>query len=459
MAKVIAKYFETIAQACRYTGAKGELTFIKEDCSLRIHDGCTCGGKVVNATTDLTEILARIAALEARVDNDVFVTDYAIDGNTLTITQNDGTTFDVTIALPEPAEAETDGLHLSANGVVFSGNTLTIPTVNDLDESAGDPVVIDLSALISAPFSIVGNAVSYDAATNEYTITDTDTDTDTDQWNVLTQDADGNTTVQLVNADGPVGDPVVINGAPAPTEIRGCDGLVVDLAENRFESVEKMLADGKGYYYPFVPDTMPDGTLNECFPQERSGCLDLAGVTFNADGRKYVSNPNEATWMPLGPTSGMIMDVFITETAATWSALDSGAAENEAQDIFQSQTFTVNNPLCEAVDVIVTPNYHAEVAFEDDMRILMQAFISFDGAEVEFGHANVGDNGNFHKSDHWNAWPFIRTIPAKGSLDIAIRAQAKWFGTAALTPQNSIKTEVRAFLAKIAVVGGVRVNN
>ena len=125
----------------------------------------------------------RIAALEADTDNVITVGSYDSANDSLTLTDADGGSFSVTITHPPaPVEGGTyiDGTQAPALDV--TGQSLTYQTVNDADESAGAPVAVDLAPLFAALTSpaapaFAGNAVSFDAASNTYTITDTDTDT------------------------------------------------------------------------------------------------------------------------------------------------------------------------------------------------------------------------------------------------------------------------------------------
>ena len=73
-----------------------------------------------------------------------------------------------------------------------------------------------------------------------------------------------------------------------------CDGD--PLTGGKLQTVEQMLADGQGLYYPFVPIDEAGSPSQQCAPADRVGCLDLAGVTFNESGQTYVSEPGSATW-------------------------------------------------------------------------------------------------------------------------------------------------------------------
>ena len=152
----------------------------------------------------------RLTALEAKVDNDTTYTLSAPvpDGNgncITTLTGSDGSVQEIVVAKPVP---ETDGVHQSgAPTFDASTNSITFPYVNDADESPAPDVVVDLSALVSDPFTITGGEnviVTFDAATGEYVIEAIDTDTDTNTTSTLVDNGDGTYTHTSGDGSAPV---------------------------------------------------------------------------------------------------------------------------------------------------------------------------------------------------------------------------------------------------------------
>lgn len=249
------KYFKTIAQACRYTGATGELVFVKEDCSLRVHDGCTCGGKILNEAFDAADLIARIEALEAETDNVIVSGTATVDE--ITLTDVDGGTVVIPITHP-PVPAE-EGVYVNGEvpGVVdVAAGTITFATAQDEGEAAGPPMVIDISALITALTSTAhpnfnGTGVTYDAGTDTYTFTDTDTDT----FATLAGD-----TITLANGD------TITVAAGDHTEVTDGGSGLVDITD---------------------PDNI---VINPLF--KNAGAKGSAGVTLNATADVILTDDN-----------------------------------------------------------------------------------------------------------------------------------------------------------------------
>lgn len=191
-------YFEKEADAKRYMGYKGQLTFAADTCALFIHDGCCCGGKKINGMRSDAEIkeIALACIIENQEPDDVIESGVIADGQmTLTTEEGNDIVIDVSSLISTPHPEET-GFYASNSGTVdVAAQTISINTVNDETEKAGPPIVIDISALMEALTStphpmFTGNGVTYDAETDTYTFTDTDTDTDT----FGTIDGEGNIT-------------------------------------------------------------------------------------------------------------------------------------------------------------------------------------------------------------------------------------------------------------------------
>ena len=172
--------------AANFTGSYGTFTFSWEDCKLRVHDGVTCGGKVINL--DIPQDMVRsdeeikAIALQCILDNaQPTLTSATVDDDTITLTLSDGTPLVITT--DDADTPESDGLHINgaiAPVVDVAAETITYETVNDADENSGPPIVADISALIAALTSpaaptFVGNGVTFNPVTNTYTITDVDT--------------------------------------------------------------------------------------------------------------------------------------------------------------------------------------------------------------------------------------------------------------------------------------------
>ena len=155
----------------------------------------------------------------------------AANGDTvITITDSDGGVQ--TITIPNPPE--TDGVHFSGTPTIDAAGLVTFATVNDIDESAGAPVLLDLGALISSdhPTFVLdpadGTAV-YDAAANTWTINTTPHTVDTSSSTVVTQ-VGSVTTITETPADGSA--PVVVTlSNPVTTTQTNADGTTSYLVD------------------------------------------------------------------------------------------------------------------------------------------------------------------------------------------------------------------------------------
>ena len=151
-------------------------------------------GQETTVQACLDDVKKRVSALEAKPDNSVASATIAND--VITITEDNGDTHTVTITHPPVPDEEgiyLDGVNTPVLDV--AAKTLTYSTVIDEGEAAGTPIVLDLTPMFAALTSpamptFTGNAISFNAATNEYTITDTDT-TIPDTFGTLDANADG----------------------------------------------------------------------------------------------------------------------------------------------------------------------------------------------------------------------------------------------------------------------------
>ena len=203
-------FFQSAAQQNNYKGSFGELSFAWDTCELRIHDGCKCGGKGLADNAGLTPEQVKAIALQCIIDNqtpDLAVENFTQNGDVITLLMNDGTEFEITIDHPPVPDEEGEYIVPDAT-LDIDAQTLTFGTAEDEGEAAG-AYNIDLSALFTALTSpdapnFTGNGVTFDPATNTYTITDTDTAIpDTFYRTAITgPDADGNYTVTETDTDG-----------------------------------------------------------------------------------------------------------------------------------------------------------------------------------------------------------------------------------------------------------------
>lgn len=205
---IFIKTFPTAAAHANYMGALGEITFDREECQLRVHDGCCCGGKaLIPAAFDATDLIARLDALEAETDNSI-VSGTATEDE-LTLTDADGNNIVIAIVHPPVPDEQGDYIDGTVAPVVdVAAGTMTFTTVNDETEAVGTPIVADLSGLIAALTSsphpsFAGSGVTYDAGTDTYTFTDTDTDTFASLAGTVITFANGDTldTAQFVDDD------------------------------------------------------------------------------------------------------------------------------------------------------------------------------------------------------------------------------------------------------------------
>lgn len=138
MFKNLGVIHSTIAEANSFLGSANTLTFCLEDCSIRFHDGCTCGGKIINENFDPTELLARLDALEAL--NPVVDTEVVAGTSDILVTYLDGTTE--TLDLPEfSASTAADGLiTFDLNGTPFGPFDTGAHTVDTDTDTFSEPV-------------------------------------------------------------------------------------------------------------------------------------------------------------------------------------------------------------------------------------------------------------------------------------------------------------------------------
>jgi len=223
--------FAKDADALKFMGADGQLTWSKDTCTLRIHDGCCCGGKIVNPKAVSEERIKEIA-LACIQENDVKVTGYTIVDGVITLEQSDGSTFPVML----PAEV---GTYVTEAGTTLDvpGQTLTVGTADDGTEAAGS-FEIDLAALFAALTSpamptFTGNAVSFDPATNTFNIADTDTDTNT--TSTFTDNGDGTYT----HNDGNGGKPVTFTAGDLDTDDQEITSNTLDVTSTTDASGQK----------------------------------------------------------------------------------------------------------------------------------------------------------------------------------------------------------------------------
>ncbi len=286
---VIAKYFKTVAQACRYTGAKGELVFVLEDCSLRIHDGCTCGGKSatglsadeVKAIVDtcLVSIIDRIVTLEETPDN--FIDNGMYDPTSGNLFLNDVLGNTLQFNIPQPPLEQ--GLYVDGTQepiVDVDGGTITLFTLFDVDETDGPELVIDISALITAltstdhpEFNFEGNlSGTFDTVTNTWTITGVDTDTidpDTDTRTTITKNANGNLVITTI--DVLTGDVIETKTLGLPQSIQcGIDGNCVPTPTD---------ASVAGIYFNKEGDTFHYDPVNGMQKQNVNACSERVNAT------------------------------------------------------------------------------------------------------------------------------------------------------------------------------------
>lgn len=128
---------------------------------------------------------------------------------TVTATASDGSADTQIITFAEaPSES---GEYFSGQPVIDANGIVTFSTAQDSDESAGSPITLDLSALISSPHpSFTGTGATtatFDAGTNSWSVSSTDVSADL--TSVTNADGSITHTFQDVDAAGnPVGSPV-----------------------------------------------------------------------------------------------------------------------------------------------------------------------------------------------------------------------------------------------------------
>ena len=215
---------------------------------------------------DKDDVEACIAeALQGLTGNDTTysLSDPVPDGNgncVITLTGSDGSTQEIIIAKPIP---ESDGVHQSGDPTFNpTTNVITFPYVNDADESPAAPVNVDLSALVSDPFTITGGdniTVTFNANTGEYTISASGSATDT--FGTLIDNNDG--TYTWTPAGG--GTPIVI---AASAVLNGCDGGPIP-ADHRHITYEQLISLGTGLNIDWDVDGQ-----DPCSPPEVNACLD-----------------------------------------------------------------------------------------------------------------------------------------------------------------------------------------
>lgn len=191
-------------------------------------DSAGCEDTPVEGTATVQEA---IKALAAEVDDN---TTYAFtdalpnaDGSACIITvtsSGDDDPQEITVPKP-PAETGTyiDGTTPPVIDLV--AGTITYPTVNDVDESAGPPLVQDISALmafLTSPNYVAGTNITFTTLANG-DVEISATDTDTTIVGTLTTNPDGSYTYDA--GDG--SDPVII---AAPTQYVDWDGNPITAA-------------------------------------------------------------------------------------------------------------------------------------------------------------------------------------------------------------------------------------
>lgn len=222
MFKNIPIIHETVAEADSFLGTANTLSFCLEDCTIRFHDGCTCGGKILNPVPLTPEevkaiveaciepIEADIDAINALLDTlSISTTANSLtinyDGASYTITDTDtdtdtsGTTVDngdgtSTITFPDGTSATFSNDLVDNDNDISLGNVASSTTTNPdgsvtveypyIDNISGDPTgdVFTITFPASPPAQILRNACdTEDLADGDRVLQPTDTNVVTAQ--------------------------------------------------------------------------------------------------------------------------------------------------------------------------------------------------------------------------------------------------------------------------------------
>jgi hypothetical protein len=254
MFKNVSVIHSTVAEANSFLGTANTLSVCLEDCTIRFHDGCTCGGKILGTPEfDPTDILASIAALEAI--NPVVDTEVIPGTFDILVTYQDGSTE--TLDLPE-----------------FSGTT-----------DADGNVTFDLNGTPFGPFDVAPDDDTFVSVVSNADGSVTITDTDGVEHVVSGDLIDDDTfTTYVDNGD----DTITLTFADGSTKTIPCTDTAAIPVDNGDGTVTVTYANGSSYTYTtgLVVDT--DTVVTYDFQWAPDGSVTITG----SDGSTFTGPPN-----------------------------------------------------------------------------------------------------------------------------------------------------------------------